>query len=78
MSSGTRSAELARTIVAMGTSLGLDVIAEGIEGPAQREMLESFGCGYGQGYLFSRPLPAAKIGGLFSVVQSIVGPPPAD
>ncbi|MDX6206263.1 MAG: hypothetical protein QOF39_2320 [Frankiales bacterium] len=68
MSGGKRSAELVRTIVAMGESLGLGVIAEGIEQQAEVAMLEQFGCRLGQGYLFSRPLPAAAIAGLFEPV----------
>lgn len=53
-------AAIARTIVALGTSLGLSVIAEGVETPAQRDFLQSHGCHTWQGYLFSRPLPAAQ------------------
>jgi diguanylate cyclase (GGDEF)-like protein/PAS domain S-box-containing protein len=50
-------AAIARTIVALGQSLGLAVIAEGVETEAQREFLEAHGCHAYQGYLFSRPLP---------------------
>ncbi|MCA2218195.1 EAL domain-containing protein [Jidongwangia harbinensis] len=53
-----RSAELARTIVQMGTNLGLEVIAEGIETTGQRDQLRQTDCTYGQGYLFSRPVAA--------------------
>jgi EAL domain-containing protein (putative c-di-GMP-specific phosphodiesterase class I) len=52
-----RSTELVRTIAMMARNLGLDVIAEGIETPDQRNRVEALGCGYGQGYLFSRPVP---------------------
>jgi EAL domain-containing protein (putative c-di-GMP-specific phosphodiesterase class I) len=51
-------AELARTIVQLGRGLRLATIAEGIETQAQRSALLEMGCDYGQGYLFSRPLPA--------------------
>jgi EAL domain-containing protein (putative c-di-GMP-specific phosphodiesterase class I) len=54
-----RSAELVRTIVLMGANLGLDLIAEGVETVSQRDRLHRLGCTYGQGYLFSRPVPAA-------------------
>ncbi len=45
-------------IVALGTSLGQRVIAEGIETPQQLEFLKSLGCPEGQGYFFSRPVAA--------------------
>ena len=51
-------ASIARTIVALGQSLGLEVIAEGVETQAQKDFLISIGCNAFQGYLFSRPLPA--------------------
>jgi diguanylate cyclase (GGDEF)-like protein/PAS domain S-box-containing protein len=50
-------AAIARTIVALAESLGLAVIAEGVETEAQRAALARQGCHAYQGYLFSRPLP---------------------
>ncbi|RYF28654.1 MAG: EAL domain-containing protein [Comamonadaceae bacterium] len=50
-------AAIARTIVALGTSLGLRVIAEGVETEPQRAFLERNHCHAWQGYLLSRPLP---------------------
>jgi EAL domain-containing protein (putative c-di-GMP-specific phosphodiesterase class I) len=41
----------------MASNLGLEVIAEGIETDEQRELLRLMGCQYGQGYLFSPPVP---------------------
>ncbi|MFD0669545.1 bifunctional diguanylate cyclase/phosphodiesterase [Ramlibacter sp. MAHUQ-53] len=48
---------IARTIVALGDSLGLQVLAEGVETEAQQAALAEVGCARFQGYLFGRPLP---------------------
>jgi diguanylate cyclase (GGDEF)-like protein len=53
-----RGREMVRTIVAMGLNLELDVIAEGIESNDELEFVRALGCSHGQGYLFSRPVPA--------------------
>ena len=54
-------AAIAHTIVALAQSLGLSVIAEGVETRAQRDFLSSKGCNAFQGYLFSRPLPIEQL-----------------
>lgn len=46
---------LIRTIVGLAHELGVEVIAEGVETPRERQMLESLGCTRQQGYLFARP-----------------------
>ncbi|MEU5666139.1 aminotransferase class I/II-fold pyridoxal phosphate-dependent enzyme [Streptomyces longwoodensis] len=51
-----RQVALVEGIVHIADTLGLQVIAEGIEEQAQRDLLTSMGCRYGQGYLFARPL----------------------
>jgi diguanylate cyclase (GGDEF)-like protein/PAS domain S-box-containing protein len=48
---------IAKTIISMGRSLALDVIAEGVETEGQYEFLERFGCHGYQGYLYSRAVP---------------------
>jgi diguanylate cyclase (GGDEF)-like protein/PAS domain S-box-containing protein len=50
-------AAIARMIVALGRSLELEVIAEGVETVQQRELLEQIGCFSYQGFLFGRPVP---------------------
>jgi diguanylate cyclase (GGDEF)-like protein len=50
-------------IIAMGTALGLSVVAEGIESAAQFERVKALGCHEVQGYLFGRPLPADEFEG---------------
>jgi diguanylate cyclase (GGDEF)-like protein/PAS domain S-box-containing protein len=54
-------AELARTIIGLGRSLRVATIAEGIERQPQCVALREMGCEFGQGYLFSRPLPASGV-----------------
>jgi diguanylate cyclase (GGDEF)-like protein/PAS domain S-box-containing protein len=58
---GGSDAALARAIIALGDSLGLRTVAEGIEHPEQWAQLAALGCGHGQGYLFARPLTAAAL-----------------
>jgi EAL domain-containing protein (putative c-di-GMP-specific phosphodiesterase class I) len=54
---GVRDASIVRTIITLGRSLNLSVIAEGVETEDQREFLERQGCYAYQGYLFSPALP---------------------
>ena len=51
---------LTSAIIALGTSLSLEVVAEGIELAEQANSLEELGCELGQGYLFARPMDAAS------------------
>lgn len=51
---------LCEAIIVMAHKLNLKVVAEGIETPEQRELLVTAGCDYGQGYLFSKPIPAEE------------------
>nr|WP_315232048.1 EAL domain-containing protein [uncultured Albidiferax sp.] len=54
-------AVIARTIIGLGQSLGLNVIAEGVENDEQRAFLAQHGCAAYQGYLFGRPIPAEQL-----------------
>lgn len=55
---------IVRTILALGTTLGLDVVAEGIETEEQLTWLRETACGWGQGFLFAEPMPAVELGEL--------------
>jgi diguanylate cyclase (GGDEF)-like protein/PAS domain S-box-containing protein len=56
--SNSECLEIVRTILSLSRSLSMDVVAEGVENGAQREVLQSLGCEYVQGYLLSPPLDA--------------------
>jgi diguanylate cyclase (GGDEF)-like protein len=58
LATSARSRELVRAIVTMGLNLNLAVIAEGIETISELEYVRELGCTHGQGYLYSRPVPA--------------------
>jgi len=53
---------LLRAIISMADSLGLEVIAEGVETEEQLDLLSDLGCGFAQGYHFCAPLSASRIG----------------
>jgi EAL domain-containing protein (putative c-di-GMP-specific phosphodiesterase class I) len=58
VSENSTDAAIATAIIAMGNSLNLNVIAEGVETQEQYNFLKENNCGQVQGYLFSRPLPS--------------------
>ncbi len=51
-------------IIGLAERMGMVVTAEGVETPRQAELLNAYGCGQAQGYLFSRPVPAEAFGEL--------------
>ncbi|UOY00685.1 putative bifunctional diguanylate cyclase/phosphodiesterase [Blastococcus sp. PRF04-17] len=59
---GRSATTLITSIMELARTLGLDVIAEGVETEDQRRALADLDCGHAQGYLFARPEPAARCG----------------
>ena len=53
-------AAIAKMVIVLADSLGLNVIAEGVESRAQRDYLAHYGCHYYQGYFYSKPLPTKE------------------
>jgi diguanylate cyclase (GGDEF)-like protein/PAS domain S-box-containing protein len=68
----TQRLALAEVIIRIAKTLGLTVIAEGIESEIQRDMLVSMGCRYGQGYLLAVPMPADEAEALLRVGRGLV------
>ncbi|HEY3327797.1 MAG TPA: EAL domain-containing protein [Novimethylophilus sp.] len=71
LAAGSDDMALCEAIIVMAHKLGIKVIAEGIETAEQCALLAAAGCDYGQGYLFSRPVPAEEFERLL-----ITGPTP--
>ena len=67
-------AAITQTIIALGRSLDLEVIAEGVETVAQRDLLLRQGCPLFQGYLFGRPQPVAELKALIRAQTAALDP----
>ena len=68
---GAGDATLAQAIIDLGESFDLQVIAEGVEHESQRQRLLELGCSHGQGYYFSRPMPACEFGALLTAAGAV-------
>ncbi|WP_434684577.1 EAL domain-containing response regulator [Pseudanabaena minima] len=67
MQEGSSNCQIVRTIIALSNQLGLAVVAEGIETLEQLQILRDLKCEFGQGYLFSKPLPVKEIEAKFMI-----------
>ncbi|MFK7888122.1 MAG: EAL domain-containing protein [Gammaproteobacteria bacterium] len=56
-----QASEITRSVVTLGHSLGVKVVAEGVEEPCHLELLKRWNCDQVQGYLLSKPLPASEM-----------------
>ena len=63
---------LVGAIIAMGKSLGLDIVAEGVELSDHIKALNRMGCHYAQGYYFSRPIPAEEFGAAVHHIDTLL------
>jgi diguanylate cyclase (GGDEF)-like protein len=73
---GSEDSAVARAIIELGRSLGMQTVAEGIETEEQRQHLLALGCELGQGYHFHRPLPAPAVEQLFEAQACQLRPYP--
>jgi diguanylate cyclase (GGDEF)-like protein/PAS domain S-box-containing protein len=62
-------ATIVRSVIHMGQSLHLQVVAEGVENADQLKFLQAYNCAEGQGYYFSKPLPPSECQALISVAE---------
>ncbi|MGB6745369.1 MAG: EAL domain-containing protein [Terracidiphilus sp.] len=67
MTDGEQPLQIVRTIVELARVMGMDVVAEGIETPAQHDLLRDMGCRYGQGFLYAKPMTAEAVTRLLRV-----------
>ncbi|MGY2081265.1 putative bifunctional diguanylate cyclase/phosphodiesterase [Modestobacter sp. SYSU DS0657] len=62
------------SVVGLGASLGIDVVAEGVETTSQLAVLEGIGCGYAQGFLLSRPVSLGALAELLDAGSGLLWP----
>jgi len=66
VASGPEESALAHAVVKLGDTLGLGVVAEGVESEDQASVLLDMGCDFAQGYLYSKPVDGGQIEDLLS------------
>ncbi len=71
LGSDAETTAIVRSIIALAKSLHLSVTGEGVETAAQQRQLAQLGCDRGQGYLFSRPVPAADLNTLLEKAHPV-------
>jgi len=71
LESDTGGREIVSAVVSLAHALGLEVVAEGVETEQQLEILRALECDYAQGFLFSRPVPAAELRSIFSSATNV-------
>jgi diguanylate cyclase (GGDEF)-like protein len=70
LAAGTEHIIIVQAVVSIARALGMTTTAEGVETEAQREFLAALGCDEAQGYLFSAPVPAEKLGDIMTAWEA--------
>ena len=73
VATGPEESALARAVVKLGDTLGLSVVAEGVESKDQASVLLDMGCALAQGYLYSKPVDGSQIEDVLSARGAMVG-----
>jgi diguanylate cyclase (GGDEF)-like protein/PAS domain S-box-containing protein len=71
ISENNENTEIVRTIVVLAQNLGMDVVAEGVETKEQLAILRQFGCEFGQGFYFSKPVSEIEAGGIINDTRAL-------
>ena len=74
LSSESSDMVLCEAMIGMAHKLGIKVIAEGVETREQGDLLKRIGCDYGQGWFFSKPLPAGQFEAMLADPEKFQGP----
>jgi EAL domain-containing protein (putative c-di-GMP-specific phosphodiesterase class I) len=64
LTDGSHDAAIVRAVSEMAVTIGIGVIAEGVETEEQVRMADALGCGYAQGFHYSEPVPANRVAGV--------------
>jgi diguanylate cyclase (GGDEF)-like protein len=78
LSERDESAKIVNAIVGLGRSLGVPIVAEGVETALDAEFLKDIGCSSAQGYYYARPMDAAELGKFLETTTLKVAPPASD
>ncbi|SDR18203.1 diguanylate cyclase (GGDEF) domain-containing protein [Pseudoxanthomonas sp. CF385] len=70
LESNADDAAIVASIVALGRTLNLKVVAEGVETPGQQQQLRQLGCDFYQGYLLGEPVPADRLAGTMEATRA--------
>jgi EAL domain-containing protein (putative c-di-GMP-specific phosphodiesterase class I) len=74
LAASTESVAIVRAIVGLATGLGMTTLAEGVETVEQLDSLVAEGCAQGQGFYFSRPVPATEIRAMLGDRRALPAP----